>query len=244
MGRDISEEKELKNRVGKLGVYLVQKADKEIREMNQLVLFQKAKIKKKNLEKTKERSQQIKNTFIDTYNEFCNNSLSSNLIRTKDYSLNLKNRLNNELNEDIRAKVNEHIQKNYSEYIKFMIKNMEESVKDLKGESSLEYHFNSKDYDYFTQNKKQHEDLFGEKVQLRKLEEGLIGGYRIILPAEKIARDYSIDEIINNNSSLIEKEFLKLISEEEMKKIEHEFAVFIQTQKSKIEEYLREYDQI
>jgi len=50
-GLNISEEKELKKQLGNLGRYLIQKAEIEIKELNQKTLFQKAEIKKRILER-------------------------------------------------------------------------------------------------------------------------------------------------------------------------------------------------
>ena len=225
-------------------MYLVQKAEKEIKEMNQMVLFQKAKIKKRSLERIRERSQNIKGSFINTYNEFCNNFLSSNLIRTKDYALNLKNRLIKELQDDLRLKIKERIEKNYTDYIEYLVRLIEKNEKVLTNARQVEYIFNTQDFEYFTDNKKNYTHIFKDKVNIIKSLGEFIGGYKVRLPEEKISHDLSIDEIINNNLSIIEKEFTKIISDDETGKIEHLFEEFIQKQKLKIEEYIREYEQI
>ncbi len=212
--------------------------------MNQMVLFQKARFKKRIMERTEEQSRQIKASFINTYNEFCNNSLSSNLIKINDQALNLKNRLIKELNQELFPKIKDRIHQHYSDYIKFLIRIIEKDEKELINKAKVEIIFNSRDHAYFMKNKNDFQQIFKPNVEIRKSEEDFIGGYKITLPLEKISLDHTIEEIIKSNQLIIEKEFTKIISDKEIKNIQREFEQFIHEQKLKIEGYLIEYDQI
>ncbi|MHA1725957.1 MAG: hypothetical protein ACTSYC_02045 [Promethearchaeota archaeon] len=209
-----------------------------------MVLFQKAKIKKRIMERTEERSKQIKSSFINTYNEFCNNSLSSNLIKTNNQALNLKNRLIKELNQELLSKIKERIQEHYSDYIRYLIRTIEKDEKELINKAKVEIIFISRDHAYFMKNKNDFPQIFKSNVEIRKPEEDFIGGYKIRLPLEKISLDHTIDEIIKSNQPIIEKEFTIVISDKEIKDIQREFEQFIHEQKLKIEDYLIEYDEI
>ena len=56
----ISEEKEIRKTIGNLGLYLIEKAQREIKRFNQQTLFQKAEIKKRFFERSNERSLKLR----------------------------------------------------------------------------------------------------------------------------------------------------------------------------------------
>jgi len=53
-----------------------------------------------------------------------------------------------------------------------------------------------------------------------------------------------VDDIINENLSIIQQEFSNIISDSEIKEIESNFENFIQNQKNGIKQYLENYDRI
>jgi hypothetical protein len=61
----MSENRDLKERFGHLGMYLIEKAQEEIKNLNQQILFQKAEIKKRYRERTEDRSEKLRNQLID-----------------------------------------------------------------------------------------------------------------------------------------------------------------------------------
>ena len=83
----------MKKQYGNLGFYLIEKAQKEINEFNRQTLFQKAEIKKRYLERSQDRSIKLREQFIENYDQFLNQFLSSTLLEGKEKFLNLKNRL-------------------------------------------------------------------------------------------------------------------------------------------------------
>jgi len=91
----------LKERFGKLGLHLINKAENDIKKINQQTLFQIAEIKKKNRERAEESLLKMKEHFNETFNRLLNNSLSSALIKIKEEILNSKNRLMSELISDL-----------------------------------------------------------------------------------------------------------------------------------------------
>ena len=60
----IPEKKNLKKEFGKLGIFLIEKANTEIKKKNQQMLIEKAEIKRKNENKLISKSEVIKNDFI------------------------------------------------------------------------------------------------------------------------------------------------------------------------------------
>ncbi|TFF94693.1 MAG: hypothetical protein EU544_04145, partial [Promethearchaeota archaeon] len=84
-----------------MGIYLLDKAQKEIKEINQKSLFQKAEIKKKYLDKSDENSKKIKEKFIRDYNNYLNDTLSSVLLDSKEKLLKLKDGMLKELKKGL-----------------------------------------------------------------------------------------------------------------------------------------------
>ena len=68
----ISEEKNLKEKFGNLGIYFVEKAQEEIKDFNQNILFQKAEIRKRFSDRTNESSLKTRKHLILTFNQFLN----------------------------------------------------------------------------------------------------------------------------------------------------------------------------
>jgi vacuolar-type H+-ATPase subunit E/Vma4 len=81
---NISEETDLKKNVGALGMFMIDKAQQEIKEIHRKTLFQKAEIRKEYLKKKSEGSSRIKTIFIETYTQFFNNYLTSALLKSKE----------------------------------------------------------------------------------------------------------------------------------------------------------------
>jgi len=234
----------LKKLYGNLGFYLIEKAQKEIDEFNRQTLFQKAEIKKRNLERSQDRSIKLKEQFIENYDQFLNQFLSSTLLEGKEKFLKLKNTLIKTLKIKLFNRIKNKISNNYLDYIEFLL-NIIKSVKNTVDKpQAIELIFNSKDYSYFLENSEKIQDHFKNPVEINKDRVEFIGGFKISLDNGIISYDYTIDNLINKKSSFIQIEISKIIDDSEIKEIEKEFNKFIQNQKSKIEEYLKQYDQI
>ncbi|MBD3342939.1 MAG: hypothetical protein GF353_27835, partial [Candidatus Lokiarchaeota archaeon] len=74
------EKKELRKNFGELGMFLINKARNEIRNINEQTLFEKAKVKKEYIERTSDRSAKLREKFVSTFNQLLNDSLSSTII--------------------------------------------------------------------------------------------------------------------------------------------------------------------
>ncbi|MFX0035769.1 MAG: hypothetical protein ACFE9I_09030 [Candidatus Hermodarchaeota archaeon] len=212
--------------------------------MNQKTLFQKAEIKNRYLERSRERSVKLKNHLIESYVQYLNQSLSSTLLKEKERFLKLKNNLIKELKTSIVNLIREKIEKNYSGYITFLLESIKKVKKDIDKPQGIELILNSKDYNYFIENFDQIAGIFKNPVEINQTKSEFIGGFKISLVEGIIFYDYTIDNIINKKSSFIEMEISKIINDSEIKEIEKEFEKFIRNQKEKIPEYLRLYEQI
>jgi len=240
----ISEEKDLKERFGNLGLYLVEKAKKEIKEINRQNLFQKAEIRKKYIDRVNESSLRIRSHFIETYKQYLNSKLSKILIDSKEEVLKIKNQLVEKLKNFIKNYLKEKIEGNYSNYINFLIDKIKENNNFIDKPPKIIIIFNSKDFDYFNKNPNQLKNLFKNGIELKIDPHQSIGGFKVILANGEISFDYSVDDILNENLSIIQQEFSNIISDSEIKEIESNFENFIQYQKKDIKQYLENYDRI
>ena len=227
-----------------MGIYLLDKAQKEIKEINQKSLFEKAEIKKKYLDKSDENSKKIKEKFIRDYNNYLNDTLSSVLLDSKEKLLKLKDGMLKELKKGLIDIIEEKIEKNYAGYLDFLFEQVEQKCKELSTTSEDKIVFNSRDFNQYSEFKEKIDKLFRDTPQVQESHESFIGGFRFIHKEGEISYDYSIEKIIEKNIVLIQKEFLKSITDKEIKKIEYKFENKIQTYKDKIEGYLNQYERL
>lgn len=207
-------------------------------------MFQKADIENKYREKNVENSLKIRNQYIEEYNQYLNNSLSTTLLKIKERFLNLKNRLVKELTNDLYQLIKEKINTNYDNYIKFLLETIKNNTYNLDKYQEITIFFNSKDYNYFSKNLDKIQNLFNNSVEIKKNDTEIIGGFKILVSEGRLNYDYSISNLIDKNSTYIEMEFSKIVSDSEIKETEHKFEGFIRNQKLGITEYLKEYDRI
>ena len=240
----ISEEKSLKERFGNLGLYLISKAQEEIKEFNRQNLFQKAEIRKRYLERANESFIRLKNHFVEAYNQYLNNSLSSTLLELKEKELDLKNNLIRELENSIYELMNEKIKTKYEDYVKYVLDYLKDKIDFIDKPTKIELIFNNRDFAYFSKNSKKIDSLFKNSFVIKEAPGEFIGGFKVILSEGDISYDYSIDNLITKNSNYIQKNLLNILTESGFKEIERDFAEFIETQKLGLEGHLKKYDRI
>ncbi len=222
----------------------MEKAQDEIKELNQKTLFQKAEIKKRFLERGAERSLRLRQQFIESYEQFLNQSLSSTLLKGKEKFLNLKNKLIIDLKKALFSLIEEKIEKNYLAYIDFLLNSIGAVTKTIGKPREIELIFNDRDYNYFLKEHDKIENFFQNPVEINKDRRNYIGGFKISLIGGVISYDYTIDSIIEKISPFIQMEISKIVTDIEIKEIENDYEMFILDQKQQITEYLREYDQL
>ncbi len=236
------EETDFKKKVGDLGMYMIAKAQQEIKDTHRRTLFQKVEIRKEYLKKQLEGSLKIKTTFTETYTKLFNNYLSSALLSSKEKIIGLKNDLIGNLKINLYERIKEKINNNYSGYIEFLldyINNIKENI-DNKGDIIIL--LNSKDYNYFNKDINKIDKGFKNSVILKQDSEDFIGGFKVNLLQASISYDYTIEMLVNKNYAEIEIEFSKLISAIKFNELNLELEKFIELKKTKLEEHLKNYD--
>lgn len=234
----------MKDRFSNLGLYLIDKAEKEIKELNQKTLFQKAEIKKRFLERSNERSLRLRNHFNENYEQFLNQSLSTTLLKGKEKFLYLKNQLISTLKTTLINLIKTELDKKYSTYIEYLLNSITKIKKTIDKSQDIELILNHKDYNYFIKKFDKILDIFKNPVEINEDRYDFIGGFKISLVGGAISYDYTIDNLIDKNSSFIQMEIAKILNDTEIKNIEKEYEEFIEEQKKRITEYLIKYDQI
>ncbi len=237
-------EPNLKESFGNLGLYLVEKAQKEIRELHQKTLFQKADIKMRFIDKKNESSMRIRKLFIESYNRMTNEFMSSTLLKGKETFLNFKNKLILDLKSSLQSLIKEKINKNYSKYKNFLIKNIQDIRNFVDRPHKIELLFNLKDYGYFNKNSEELNKLFKNPIEIKKDQEEFIGGFKVLLDNGLICYDYKIGVLIDKISTNIQMEISKIVNDKEIKALESQFEEYCQNKKLKIAGILKDYDQI
>lgn len=165
-------------------------------------------------------------------------------MKIKERFLTSKNNLVADLTNELYQLIKEKINKNYENYLKFLLDTIKKNIDNLDKYQKITILFNSKDYNYFSKNLDKIQNLFNNSVEIKKNNIEIIGGFKILLNEGKINYDYSISNLIDKNSIYIEIEFSKNVSDSNIKEIEEQFEDFIQNQKLRIEGHLKEYDRI
>jgi vacuolar-type H+-ATPase subunit E/Vma4 len=234
----------MKERCGKLSLYLINQAENEIKKINQQSLFQMAEVRKKARERTSESSLKMKTHFNETYHKILNNSLSSYLSKIKEEVLKSKNKLMLELISDLTGLIKDKIKNNYSSYISFLLKKLE-NIKHLVDKSpEIIIYLNSMDFKYFTNNMGKIESILRRKVSLIKSKEEFTGGFKCVIMTGHLSYDYTIENQLKKSTSSIEIEFSKIFSDSEhdIRALENNYIQFIKNQKLAVNEYLKKYE--
>jgi len=203
-----------------------------------------AEVRKKARERTSESSLKMKEQFNETYNKLLNNSLSSYLLKIKEEVLKSKNKLLLEIISDLTDLIKNKIEKNYSSYISFLLKNLENIKHLVDKPPKIIIHLNSIDFKYFSNNMGKIESILRNKVSLIKSKEEFTGGFKCELMTGHLFYDHTIENQLKKSTSIIEIEFSKIFSDSEpdIKALENNYIQFIQNQKLAVNEYLKKYE--
>lgn len=239
-----NDKKDLKERVGKLGMYLIDQAKEKIKELNQQILFRKAEIKKQYREEEIKKSKELREEFINKYEQQLNTNLSTTLLSSKEKLLDLKNELIKDFRNSLRGEVSSRIEDQYSNYIQYLLENMKEVENKVDSSQNVNVFFNERDLRHFSQNADEIYNIFGNDVALKESQDIDVGGFKLELIQEDIIYNYSIDKIIDKNHSLLEKKISEQLKDSEIKNIRSEFEEFINNKKQEMEDILIKYDRI
>ncbi|MBD3229080.1 MAG: hypothetical protein GF329_12905 [Candidatus Lokiarchaeota archaeon] len=227
-----------KEKIGKLGVHLINKGKKKIRNINKKYLLEEAEINKRFEEEIYDESTRIRRKFIEKFNKILNDYQFQLLSKVRNELLGLKNDLIKNLKSELIGLIKQKIEDDYTTYIEFILNRIKNFSRNLNGKSeNLIIKLNNRDYEYFNRNFNLLDDIFGDPIDIKRIQDQIIGGFEIFLNQEKITFDFTFINLIENNSILIEKEFSRFVSDENFKSIEHEFEKYIQNKSFEIKTY-------
>ena len=237
----MSEKKYSKEGFKNLAIAMVNNAKKEIKKINEQTLFQRAELKKRYINEDNDNYQKIRTNVLSAFNNLLNESLSSTLLFSKRSILNLKNSLKNELKASVFNALLENMKDKYSQYTDFIIRKIKDITEKYNQNMEFEVIFNKRDYDYFTKNK---DKFFNQNIKVSNVNNDLEGGFKLLRSSGNISYDYSLRNLINKNSTEIQIEISKLIDESQIMELETDFDHFIKEEKLKINQFMRDYDNI
>jgi vacuolar-type H+-ATPase subunit E/Vma4 len=236
-----NQKRKLRAQFGKLGMYLVDQAKDKIKELNQQTLFRKGEIKKKYREREERKSKELRKKFIDDYNHILNTNLSTAILNSKDKLLEFKNKIIKDFINDLHIELEQRINKNYSEYQDFIFNSIKSIKNNINEPENVRIYFNSRDIKNF---KRKIGDIIGGGTNIKEDPTIEIGGFKIEQIRQQISFNYTLDNIIQENYSVIETKFAAIITDSEIKELQTEFEEYISEKKKKREDILVEYDRI
>ena len=236
----------LKKEFGKLGLYLVENAENEIKEVERKQVLLNSSLKKRTNERIEQILNKKKKQFKDQYNSQINESTVSILLDVKNKLLDLKNKLIFDFKNDFKEELALKISKNYDQYIKYLLKLMKEKVDDLKVHKKMTFILNSNDYNYLNNHKGLLQSLKIDNYELRKSEKESIGGYILIIPEESFILNYMLENQINLNTNAFESLLTEELSslEESYYDINEKFEKSIEDIRNKIQIYLQKLEEL
>ena len=225
---------------------MIEKAQVEIKKLNQKVLFQKAEIKKKHNEDVHQSSLKIKDYFEEYDNQFFNHCLSSTFLTFNEKLLNFKHLLVEDLRIHVIKIIKEKIDSNYANYEKYLLDSIEKISYFIDKHSSIIFFFNSKDFSYFKKksNLDKIQEYFKHPIEIRESNSDFIGGFKV-QTKENLSYSNVIDDLVARNSSIFQIKLSRNTSEQKINDIKKNFEEFIENKRlgiHLIEDYLNKYE--
>ena len=235
-----------KKEFGNLGLYLVENAENEIKEIERKQVLLNSSLKKRKNERIEQILTKKEKQFKDQYHSQINESTVSILLDVKNQLLDLKNKLifnfKNDFKEDLALKIS----KNYDKYISYLLKIIKEKVDDLKVHKKMKLILNSDDYNYFNNHKGLLQSLQIDNYELQKSDKESIGGYILMIPEESFILNYMLENQINLKTNAFESLLTKELSslEESYYNINEKFEKSIEDIRNKIQIYLKKLEEL
>ena len=242
------EQNELKEKkeFGNLGLYLVENAEDEIKEIERKQVLLNSSLKKRKNERIEQILNKKVKQFKDQYNSQINESTVSILLDLKNQLLDLKNKLIFNFKNDFKEELAIKISKNYDQYIKYLLRIIKEKVDDLKVHKKMLLILNSDDYNYLNNHKGLLQSLQIDNYELQESEKESIGGYILMIPEESFILNYMLENQINLKTNAFESLLTRDLSslDESYYDINEKFEKSIDAIRNKIQIYLEKLEEL
>ena len=232
----------LKQSAGKLGMFLVKQAQKQIQEMNRNTLLEQAEIKKIYIEKMARKSTEIRKAFIQKYKSHLINSMSDLLMELSNKILTLKELLLNELIDEIRLQSASWISQHSDDYYLWLQDSISKVINSVTNEK-IEIRLNPKDATWYNNNKLVKNSNY-KIINAKLLGEEVIGGFILDFPDDNLTIDHTIDQKIEQKKNKVEIILSKIFSEEKLTIAKEDVDNFMKEQEIILQQYLNEYDRL
>ena len=242
------EEDEFKSKkeFGNLGLYLIENAEGEIKEIERKQVLLNSSLKKRKNERIEQILNKKEKQFKDQYNSQINESTVSILLDLKNQLLDLKNKLIFNFKNDFKEELAIKISKNYDQYIKYLLRIIKEKVDDLKVHKKMLLILNSDDYNYLNNHKGLLQSLQIDNYELQESEKESIGGYILMIPEESFILNYMLENQINLKTNAFESLLTRDLSslDESYYDINEKFEKSIDAIRNKIQIYLEKLEEL
>jgi len=235
-----------KKEFGNLGLYLVENAENEIKEIERKQVLLNSSLKKRKNERIEQILNKKEKQFKDQYNSQINESTVSILLDLKNQLLDLKNKLIFNFKNDFKEELAIKISKNYDQYIKYLLRIIKEKVDDLKVHKKMLLILNSDDYNYLNNHKGLLQSLQIDNYELQESEKESIGGYILMIPEESFILNYMLENQINLKTNAFESLLTRDLSslDESYYDINEKFEKSIDAIRNKIQIYLEKLEEL
>ena len=235
-----------KKEFGNLGLYLVENAENEIKEIERKQVLLNSSLKKRKNERIEQILNKKEKQFKDQYNSQINESTVSILLDLKNQLLDLKNKLIFNFKNDFKEELALKISKNYDQYIKYLLRIIKEKVDDLKVHKKMLLILNSDDYNYLNNHKGLLQSLQIDNYELQESEKESIGGYILMIPEESFILNYMLENQINLKTNAFESLLTRDLSslDESYYDINEKFEKSIDAIRNKIQIYLEKLEEL
>ena len=239
-------EEKIKKDLGKLGLYLIENAESEIKEIERKQVLLNSNLKKRKNERIKQILNKKRKQFRDQYHSQINDSTVSILLDVKNKLLDLKNELITRFKTDFKTEISSEISKNYDEYSKYLVKIIKEKIETLKVNKHIILTLNSEDYSYLNDHKGLLKSQKIEDYELQPSKKPSIGGFILMIPENSFIFDYTLENQLNLKRNAIESLITQKISslENNFYDIEDTFEKNIDDIRNKIKVYLEQLEEM
>ncbi len=234
---------DLNKSFGKIGIFLMEKAQKEVNKFLENSEKLKTELEIKLLKSIDKRKVRMRQEFINQYNEIINKFKSDSILKLRESFLERKNEIIDIFKTFLLDSIRKDIVANIKKYHEFLGVKYKEMMPMIKEEATL-LSFNKRDYDFFKKNPESLKKIFLKNCQINNKVIQSIGGFVANSKEGLISFDYTLENLINKQIDFINFEFEKLFEKLEIDKIEFECENKIEELKQKILRFLEEFDKI
>lgn len=240
----MSEQENIKEIFGKLGVVLVQKAEKEIIEINHQMILDQSRMKKEYRKMMKENADNLKKFYIESESSLLNDYLSHIITEIYEKVARIKSNSLKRVRISLIKKIGQAIMENYSNYIKYLKTLIIKFANKRSIDESHSIVLSWRDFEKKDALKESLPQNLSNTFNFSKATENFMGGVLIKNEKDKLIYDFSLEKALEDQNLEIEKTISRLIPQEKIQSLISEIRSFINNLTRKIKDGIKEYDRV